>query len=156
MKVYLVRASLTVDAPGDLPRAARHLSLQGRQLARAVGTALRDHGDAFDAVYTSADAAAVQTAELLADRVDHLGEVRVVHGLSSGLAPRAAASLVLAGGGSVALVGEEPWLAALGAFLVGSPAFPPARPAQVALVEDGRPAWTLHPETLQFTTLRVS
>lgn len=145
MKVYLVRSSLGPDAG--------HLSLQGRQLARAVGTALRDHGDAFDAVYTTTDVAAVQTAELLADRVDHLGEVRA---LAAGLAPRAAAAVVTAGGASVALVGDEPWLAAVGAFLVGAPAFPPSRPAQVSLVEDGRPAWSLNPETKVFATLRVS
>lgn len=155
MKVYLIRASLTADAP-DAPPAARHLSLRGRQLARAVGTALRNHGDALDALYTSPDVASVQTAELLADRLDHLGEVRVVAGSSAGLAPRAVADAVLAGGASVALVGEEPWLAALGAFLVGSPAFPPGRRAGVALVEDGRPVWSLHPETLEFVTLRTS
>lgn len=156
MKVYLVRASLTVDTPADAPRAARHLSLRGRQVARATGTALTQHGDTIDAIYTSPEAAAVQTAELFADRVDHLGEVRVLQGVTAGLAPRAVADVVLAGGDAVMLVGEEPWLAAFGAFLVGSPAFPPARPAQVSLVEDGRPVWTLNPETLAFATLTLS
>ena len=156
VKVYLVRASLTVDAPADAARAARHLSLRGRQVARSVGTALARHGDAVDAIYTSPEVAAVQTAELFADRTDHLGEVRVLRGVTAGLAPRAVADAVLAGGASVMVVGEEPWLAAFGAFLVGSPAFPPGRPAQVSLVEDGRPAWALNPETLVFATLTVS
>lgn len=155
MKVYLVRASLTVDAPAEVARASRHLSLKGRQVARAVGKSLAERGVSLDALYASPEFAAVQTAELLADRLDHLGEVRVLHGASSGLATRAAASVLTAAGESVAFVGEEPWLATLGAWLVGTPAFPPGKPAQASLVEDARPVWTLDPDTLSFLPLRT-
>ncbi len=148
MKLYLARHA-RIDPAAD----TRHLTLVGRQLARAVGTALAAHGDTVDAVFTAPDVACVQTAELLADRLDHLGEVRA---LVASLPARAAAAMMLSAGASVLLVGEEPWLASVGAFLVGAPSFPPAKPAQVSLVEDGRPVWTYDPEVRTFATLHIA
>jgi phosphohistidine phosphatase SixA len=155
-KIYLARASHTVDTPEEISRVSRHLSLQGRQVARAVGVTLMQHGDTIDSILASSDFAAIQTAELLADRLDYIGEVRVAHGASGTLSPRALADTVLAAGGSVLLVGEEPWLAALGAFLLGTPSFPPSRPAQISLIERGMPVWMLHPETRSFAALTIS
>ena len=55
---------------------------------------------------------------------------------------RIAAGSIAATGLSVIVVGHEPSISNLGAFLLGRPAFPPFRTAQCYAVEDGKPTWT--------------
>jgi hypothetical protein len=43
----------------------------------------------------------------------------------------------------------------LGAYLVGRPSFPPLLKGQVVLIEEGRAAWFVHPETLEKQHLLV-
>jgi phosphohistidine phosphatase SixA len=76
--------------------------------------------------------------------------------LAPGVPPRAAAAELASRGASVAVVGHEPSMSALGALLSGRPSFPPFRTGQVSLIEDGQPVWWLDPETLQIDRLLIA
>jgi phosphohistidine phosphatase SixA len=56
--------------------------------------------------------------------------------------PQVAAPRVLERGGAVLVVGHEPSISNLGAFLLGRPAFPPFRTAQACAIEDRKPTFT--------------
>lgn len=156
MRVYLVRHSLAVQEHAGLVDAYRYLSEEGRALMSAVGTKLAADGVAFDALLTSPLVRAVQTAELLARSVGYDDVVTALPALCPGVPPEATAEELAARGSSVAIVGHEPGISALGALLVGRPAFPPLRPGQVSLIERGRAMWTLHPGTLELERLLVA
>jgi phosphohistidine phosphatase SixA len=136
--IYLLRASLASDDG--------YLSLEGRQIVRALGNRLRlNEEPSFDRFVASPAPAAVQTAELFADRVDYVGVVEVQPALANGVPPQVVAPLLLAHGTTIAVVGDEPSLSALGAFLIGRPTFPPLVAAQVSVVRDRQPAWCFRP-----------
>jgi phosphohistidine phosphatase SixA len=138
MLVALLRTSLTAEAG--------FLSLEGRQIVRAIGTRFKLNEDvSFDRVVTSTRAAAVQTAELLADRVDYVGVVETMGALDGAIPPEVLAPQILARGASVLVVGDEPALSTLGAFLVGRPSFPPPVPGQVSVIVDRQPAYAYRP-----------
>lgn len=147
MDVFLLRTSLAEDLSPEVPEAHRFLSREGRQLVRALGHVVR-HGEslAFDRIVVSPSAVAAQTAELFAERVDFLGVVEVLPALAPGVPPQIAAPLLLAGrGAKVVVVADEPALSALGAFLIGRPTFPPLLHAQLSVIEDRKPGWSLRP-----------
>lgn len=148
MQVYLIRHGHAVDAEDNLSDEQRYLSKKGRKGLREIGRALKEAGVAFDAILTSPLVRAVQTAEMLAERTDYLGVIEALPALQPGVPPRVAAKELAARGVAVAVVGHEPGMSALGAFLCGRPAFPAFRKGQVSLIEDGRGAWFLHPDTL--------
>ena len=168
MKVYLIRHSRAVLEGGQLIDEHRYLSIEGRARAVAVGRALGVAGVRFDRVLTSPLVRAVQTAELIARELAFAADVEVLVALSPGLPPDVAARQIGAAGqpaqraatanlaGSVALVGHEPGISALGAVLVSRPSFPPFKPGQVSLIEDGRPGWTLNPDSLEREPLLVA
>jgi phosphohistidine phosphatase SixA len=56
--------------------------------------------------------------------------------------PRIAATQLPATGASVVVVGHEPSISNLGAFILGRPSFPPFRTAQCFALEDGKPTFT--------------
>lgn len=143
--------------PGqDIDEAHRFLSAEGRQKCRQVGRVLRENGVVFDAVVTSPLMRAVQTAEILADAVDYLGVIESHLAFSPGTLPRIAMEHILQRGASVAVVGHEPGISDLAAFLVGRPGFAPFRTAQVSLFEDRQPVWRLHPDSLQLEVLHTA
>lgn len=149
MDIYLVRASRTTEHG--------FLSLEGRQTIRALGNKLRlNEEPSFDRFVTSPLPAAIQTAELFADRVDYVGLVEVLPGLAKDVPPQVVAPLLFASGTTIAVVGEEPGLSALGAFLVGRPTFPPLLPAQVSLIRDRQPAWCWRPGEMGRSQLLVA
>jgi phosphohistidine phosphatase SixA len=149
MIVALLRVSLTTEGG--------FLSLEGRQIVRALGTRFRLNEElSFDRFLTATTPGAVQTAELFADRVDYVGEVAALPALDGRVPPAVLAPRVLEGGGSVVVVGDEPDLSALGAFLVGRPTFPPLVHAQVSIVEDRRPAYAYRPGETGRALLLVS
>jgi phosphohistidine phosphatase len=157
VQIYLLRSSLGMDDAATLAEAHRHLSLAGRQLVRAIGNKIRlDEAPTFDRIVTSPLPAAVQTAELFADRVDYVGVVEVLPSLATNVPPHVVAPLVLALGTTVAVVADEPALSVLGAFLVGRPTFPPLLHAQVSVIEDRKPAWCLRPGELTRSLLLVA
>lgn len=161
MQIYIIRHGLAIDAGGDthaltLRDEQRYLTQKGRMGVRQVGRKLKGEGVRFDAILTSPLCRAVQTAELLAEATDFTDVVEVLPALQPGVPPRICAGELPSRGLSVALVGHEPGQSMLGAFLVGRPGFPPLRPGQVSLVEDGQARWFLHPETLQLDRLLLA
>ena len=149
MLIYLLRSSLVTDDSPSVPEAHRFLSLEGRQIVRAIGNKIRlTEEPSFDRFVSSPAPAAVQTAELFADRTDYVGVIETLPQLSVQTPPEVIAPLVLGRGNTVAVVADEPLLSSLGAFLVGRPTFPPAIHAQVSVIEDRRPAWSLRPGEL--------
>jgi phosphohistidine phosphatase len=150
-----MRHSQAVDEGPALADEHRYLSKDGRALALDVAARLRDQGVQLDLVLTSPLPRAVQTAELLLRGLDAAIDVIAVPGLSAGLPLDFLLRRLSSYGARLAVVGHEPTLSALGALLVGRPGFPPFRPAQVALIEDGEPRWTLRPDTLGIDNLLV-
>ena len=156
MDIFLLRSSLAID-DASVPDAHRHLSAEGRQTIRALGNKLRlAEEPSFDCFFTSPLPAAIQTAELFADRVDYVGLIEVLPALSNNVPPQVIAPLLLSRGSSIVVVGDEPSLSALGAFLIGRPTFPPLRHAQVSVIHDRQPAWCLRPGDLARQLLLVA
>jgi phosphohistidine phosphatase len=156
VRIFLVRHCRAVEAPAGSADANRWLSAEGRRIARAVGHALQARGVAFDAVLTSPLVRAVQTAEIVAEAADYTGVIEATVALLPGASANVAAGELPARGSAVAVVGHAPDLSTLGAILVQRPSFPPLRPGQVVLVEDGAPVWSLVPDTLVFEGLTVA
>jgi phosphohistidine phosphatase SixA len=143
MNLYLLRSSL-VDG------AKHHLSLEGRQIVRAIGNKIRLTDEPhFDRFVTSPAPAAVQTAELFADRTDYVGVIEVLPLLAEATPASVIAPVLLAQGTSVVVIADEPLLASIGAFMVGAPTFPPSVHSQVSFIENRRPAWFLRPGEMQ-------
>jgi phosphohistidine phosphatase len=156
VQVYIIRHGHAVDEGPGLGDEQRYLSKKGRKAVREIGRALRDEKVELDAILTSPLVRAVQTAELLAERLDFLGVIEVLPQLCPGVPPRLVAAELPSRGVRVAVVGHEPGLSMLGAFLCGRPAFPPLRKGQVSLVEDGHPRWFLNPDTLERDRLLIA
>ena len=155
MKIYLVRHAHAARALPGQQDANRCLSLDGRQTARAVGARLRKEGVVFDRVFTSPFVRAIQTAELTCSTLGYEGIIESSPALASGAAPQPAAALFAQGSEAVAAFSHEPTVSDLGAFLLGKPGFPPFRPGQVCLIEDGQPVWKLLPHTLEIEVLNA-
>ena len=120
--------------------------MEGRQLVRALGNRVRlTEEPSFDRVVTSPLPAALQTAELFADRVDYVGVVEVLPSLAPHVPAQVTAPMLLARGTTIVVVADEPALSALGAFLIGRPTFPPLVHGQVSVIIAGQPAWCLRP-----------
>jgi phosphohistidine phosphatase len=153
VKIYLIRHAHAVDESSTLPDEHRYLSVKGRRVMKEVGAALLSNGVKFDAVVTSPLVRAVQTAEILAESVGFFGIVEALPPLRPGVPPRVVAAELPARGMAVAVVGHEPGISALGALLVGRPAFPPFKKAQVCLLDQGQAGFTLNPDTLELDRL---
>jgi hypothetical protein len=142
---YLLRSSLTDNDPA-LAEAQWFLSAEGRRLVRALGSRVHlTERLTFDRMVTGPSAAAIQTAELFADRVDYVGVIEVMPALATGIPPAVAAPLLLARGAATVVVAGEPSLSNLGAFLIGRPTFPPLLNGQLSVIENRQPAWCLRP-----------
>lgn len=145
--IFLLRTSIS---------EAGALSLEGRRIVRALGNRLRlNEEPSFDRILTSPEPAAVQTAELFADRVDYTGVIEVLPSLA-GAPPQVVAPVLLARGASIVVVGDEPAISALGAFLIGRPTFPQLVHAQVSVIQDRKPAWRLRPDDQERQLLLVA
>jgi phosphohistidine phosphatase len=144
--IILLRSSIATDDSPAVPETHRFLSAEGRQIVRALGNRLRlNEEPSFDRFVTSPLPAAVQTAELFADRVDYVGVIEVLPGLAGNVPAQVIVPLLLARGSQIVVVGDEPSLSALGAFLIGRPTFPPLVHGQVSVIKDRQPAWCLRP-----------
>lgn len=149
MDLALLRASLATDEG--------HLTAEGRQIIRALGNRIRlNEEPSFDRFVTSPHPSAVQTAELFADRVDYIGVIEVMPALGGNVPAEVVAKQLLARGESIMVVGDEPLLSALGAFLVGRPTFPPLVHAQVSIIKDRKPAWCFRPGEVGRSQLLVA
>ncbi|HSD85921.1 MAG TPA: phosphoglycerate mutase family protein [Kofleriaceae bacterium] len=142
MRIYLVRHGDAVPEDDAGSDRDRWLSPRGREAARILGRLLRESRVEPDAIVSSPLPRAVQTAELLATSLDYIGHIESWRCLEPAAHPRIAAGQVGARGLSIVVVGHEPSISALGAFLLGRPSFPPFRTAQCCAIEDGKPTFT--------------
>jgi phosphohistidine phosphatase len=148
VRVFLFRHGRAVDETATLADEHRYLNAVGRRRAREVGAKLAAEGVELDAVLTSPLVRAVQTAELVAERVGFLGEIETLPQLGPGIPSRLVAVELPARGVNVAVFGHAPGISDLGAFLCSRPSFPGLKPGHVAVIEDGKPLWWIDPETL--------
>jgi phosphohistidine phosphatase len=142
MRIYLVRHGDAVPEEDAGSDRDRWLSPRGREAARILSRLLREQHVAPDAIVCSPLPRAVQTAELLAASLDYLGAIASWRCLEPAAMPRIAASQIGAAGLAVLVVGHEPSISSLGAYLLGRPSFPPFRTAQCFALEDGKPTFT--------------
>ena len=142
MRIYLVRHGDAVPEEDAGSDRDRWLSPRGREAARILGRLLRETRVEPDALVCSPLPRAVQTAELVAAGVDYIGHIESWRCLEPSAQPRVAANQLNALGHSVIVVGHEPSISALGAYLLGRPSVPPFRTAQCCAIEDGKPTFT--------------
>jgi phosphohistidine phosphatase len=142
MKIYLVRHGDAVPEEDAGSDRDRWLSPRGREAARILGRLLREQRIEPDAFVCSPLPRAVQTAELLATSIDYIGTISSLRCLEPAAHPRVAAGEVMRAGMAVVVVGHEPSISALGAHLLGRPAFPQFRTAQCCAIENGQPTFS--------------
>jgi len=114
---------------------------------------LREQDVVPDAVVASPLPRAVQTAELLAAGLDFLGSIDAWRCLEPGAQPRVAATKIAERGGTVIVVGHEPSISMLGAYLAGRPAFPTFRTAQACVLDGNTPVFTARADVMAVSTL---
>jgi phosphohistidine phosphatase len=142
VRIFLVRHGDAVPEEDAGSDRDRWLSPRGREAARILGRLLREQRVSPDAILCSPLPRAVQTAELIAASIDYLGPISSRRCFEPAAQPRVGATEVSAVGVSVIVVGHEPSISSLGAYLLGRPAFPQFRTAQCMAIEDGKPTWT--------------
>jgi phosphohistidine phosphatase len=153
VKVYLVRHAEAVPEDGALRDDDRFLTARGREAARGLARLLREQRVEPDAILSSPLPRALQSAELLADGLDSLGVVEALPALRPGAHPRVAATELVTRGAAVLVVGHEPTISSLGAFLLGRPAFPAFRTAQCCAIEDNVPTFSARADVMQTAAL---
>jgi len=140
VKLFLVRHAEAVERSGTTPDASRCLTTKGRLAFRKIARRVRRAGIAPDVIFTSPLLRAVQTAEILAERLEHEGPVVVARELSPGFDLRALRALLSDSGSpaEAAFVGHEPDLGDLAAMLLEVPGgFPLRKGAVLAMEADG-------------------
>lgn len=155
MRIYLVRHGDAVPEEDAGSDRDRWLSSRGREHARVLARLLREHGVVADTILASPLPRAVQTAELLATGLDYLGVVTSLRCLEPSAQPRVASDAIRAAGEAVIVVSHEPAISAIGAFLLGLPAFPQFRTAQCCALEGGKPTFTARADLGQIVPLFV-
>lgn len=112
MKLYVIRHATAVEATPGLSDERRPLTDDGRREFARVVRGLRALDVRFDRLLHSPLLRALETAELCAPLL--LGESEVTDALAK---PPSKELLAMLRGESVALVGHEPWLSELVAWL---------------------------------------
>jgi phosphohistidine phosphatase len=121
--LYLVRHAVAEERSDEWPDdAKRPLTHEGRVRMRQVVAGLRELDPDIDVVLTSPLVRAVQTADLLVDGLKPRPSVRVAPVLALDGTPAKVAEVVAAvrDARGLALVGHEPNLGELAAWLIGS------------------------------------
>jgi phosphohistidine phosphatase SixA len=81
--------------------------------------------------------------------LDYLHPIVSLRALEPSAQPRIAANAIQESGISVLVVGHEPSISSLGAYLLGRPSFPPFRTAQCCAIENGKPTFTARSDVNQ-------
>jgi phosphohistidine phosphatase len=156
VKVYLIRHAPAVEMTNRTTDSQVHLSMEGRRIVRAVGTVLRNKEVSFEVMISSPYTRAIQTAELLAERVDYLSTIEANNAFIPEMPPRVALAEISTYNVDIAVVAHEPLLSALGALLVSRPSFPPFKRGQISCIEDGNPLWFIDPQFLEVKPLLIA
>jgi phosphohistidine phosphatase len=155
VRIYLVRHGDAVPEEEAGSDRDRWLSPRGREAARVLGRLLRENTVSPDVILSSPLPRAVQTAELLAQSLDYFGTVVSLRCLEPAAQPQVPAQTIRSAGGAVIVVSHEPVISAIGAFLLGLPAFPQFRTAQCCALEHGKPTFTARADLGQILPLFV-
>jgi phosphohistidine phosphatase len=153
VRIYLVRHGDAVPEEEAGSDRDRWLSPHGRELSRVLGRLLREQAVVPDMILCSPLPRAVQTAELLAASLDYIGTVTSLRCLEPAAQPRVAAMAIQSAGARVIVISHEPAISAIGAFVLGLPAFPQFRTAQCCAIEDGKPTFTARADLGQILPL---
>jgi phosphohistidine phosphatase len=155
VEIFLIRHAEATPETVALRDPNRHLTAIGRDQARAIGDRLRWHDCVPTHLWSSPLVRAIQTAELVASGLACGLPVEAIPALAPTENPRDALAELraLPSAAVVVVVGHEPELSALGALLVGEPAFAPLRNAQAARIVDGALRWRFacHAEAPEIT-----
>jgi len=149
MRIYLVRHGDAVPEEDAGSDRDRWLSPRGREAARILGRLLREHHVAPNIIVSSPLPRAVQTAELLASSLDYIDAIATWRCLEPSAMPRIAANAIASAGSAVIVVGHEPSISALGAYILSRPSFPQFRTAQCYAIEDAKPTFTARADVNQ-------
>ncbi len=159
VKIYLVRHGDAVPEEEAGSDRDRWLSRRGRDAVRVLGRLLREQGLAIESpietIVCSPLPRAVQTAELLAESLEYIGVIESLRCLEPSGQPKLAGQAVVSRGGPILVVGHEPSISALGAYLLGRSAFPSFRTAQACAIEDRKPTFTCRSDLNQTLTFFV-
>jgi len=158
--IYLVRHGAAADQGPEFPNDEdRPLTDDGIERFRVAVAGLRDLGVALDRVLTSPLVRAVQTAEILAARL----ETKVALVKTDALRPGGRHDAVMAAlgrlpaGSSIALVGHMPLIGEIAARLIGAREPPEFKKGSVCRIDveelppaaAGRLVWLLPPRALR-------
>ncbi len=142
--LYLVRHAIAEDRGDAWPDdAKRPLTRKGIGRMRQIARGLRTLGVEIDLVLASPLVRAKQTAELLANGLKPAPSLTVISALSPGVRPPQAVDAIqpYRKARGLALVGHEPDLGELAAWLIGAKAPLPFKKGGVCRIEfDGPPA----------------
>ena len=143
MQVFLVRHAEAIPETVAVRDPHRSLSVVGRTQARALGDRMRWHDCAPTHLWTSPLVRAVQTAELVAQGMHCELPIESVPALAPDGLPRDVVAAIkgLPENTSVVIVGHEPGLSAIGALVVGDPAFAALAKAEAVRIYDGQVRW---------------
>lgn len=110
MIIHVVRHAEAIERTGNVPEEHRYLTVRGRKRFRKIAKSLRKIGINPDVILTSPLVRAVQTADILSERLRHGGELQVTPLLGPGFRPKALDELMAdyAQAGEIAIVGHEP------------------------------------------------
>ena len=158
--IHLVRHGIAAERGADWPDDGRRpLTARGiARFTRAAQGAVR-YGVAVDRICSSPLVRARETADLLAAVLPVTGPVITLDSLGPGHLPSEVTAELgtIDPGGSVALVGHEPDLGTLAAFLIGAERPLPFRKGGMCRIDvedltgrpDGRLRWLMEPRALR-------
>lgn len=157
MTVYLVRHAIAEDRGPVWPDDhARPLTVRGAARMQQIARRLADRGVQVERIWSSPLVRALQTADILAPLWTPAGTVEVVEALAPGHTPSHAGPALAArrASGPVALVGHEPDLGWLAAWMIGAESPVPFKKGGVARVDvpdglaagAGRLVWLVTPK----------
>jgi phosphohistidine phosphatase len=120
MRLYLVRHAEAIERSEAIPDAHRYLTAKGRLAFREIARRVREAGADPGVIFTSPLLRAVQTAEILSERLKYRNEILVAREMAPGFDHKALRSLLADAGDlrEAAFVGHEPDLGMLAAFLL--------------------------------------
>jgi len=158
-ELYLVRHAIAAERGPEWPDDnLRPLTDRGRAKFKQAVAGFSNLNEVFDAVLTSPLVRARQTADLLVSGLPDAPPVQVLECLAPGHVPAQVVEEVarIAPGRRIALVGHEPGLGELGAFLVGARRAIPFKKGGIARIDleaglgsSGTLVWFLTPKILR-------
>ena len=154
LRVTVIRHGHAGEAPRDADRA---LTGKGRRVVRAVGDALAELDTSFDVIVSSPLVRAVQTAEIISERLRFEHDLVVDPVFVPEGHPEQVLNFVagLLDSGNIALVGHEPLCSATVGYMTGQ-GFRGLRKGEAVRVRmpegpraRGQLRWSLDPTTLE-------